>query len=293
MKTQTVELPDGAQTAVEWFDVEQAPEKALVAFLPALGVDVGFYRNMAREWARLGYRVAAIELRGMKQSSVRDVRSNNFGYNEVLNVDLATILPMIKREAAGKPFVIAGHSLGAQFALLHASRNSAAADGIVCFAGGSNYYDAMPPGQRLKRMIGIRAVRLIDQALGFFPGDKLGFGGRQPLNMILDWTHEALTGRYSVIGDPTNYDDALSRLSLPVLMISLSGDPLVPKTSATFLAGKLKQARVTQIELQASDYGLKKFDHFRWARKAGPVLAKVDEWVGRELQRRPEPTIQP
>lgn len=286
MKTQTVDLPDGTRTAVEWFDVEQTPEKATVAFLPALGVDVGFYRNMARDWARLGVRVATIELRGRKQSSVRDVRSCNFGYNEVLNVDLATILPRIKREAAGKPLVLAGHSLGAQLALLYASRDSGVADGIISFAGGSNYYGAMPPGQRLKRQIGIRAVRLIDQALGFFPGDKLGFGGRQPLNMILDWTHEALTGKYSVIGDPTSYDDALSRLSLPVLLISLSGDPLVPRTSATFLAGKLKQARITQIELKASDYGLKRFDHFRWARNAAPVLAKADAWMDRELHRR-------
>ena len=215
----------------------------------------------------------------MKQSSVRDVRANNFGYKEILNVDLATILPELKREAAGKPFWLSGHSLGGQFALLHASRHAAAADGIILIAGGSNYHGAMPDGQKLKRHIGLRFVRLVDQALGFFPGDKVGFGGRQPLNMILDWTHEALTGTYRVIGDATNYDDELSRLSLPVLMISLSGDPLVPKTSATFLARKLKQARVTQIELQAKDHGLPRFDHFRWARKPAPVLAKVDEWV--------------
>lgn len=292
MKTQTVDLPDGTQTAVESFDAEQTPEKAVVAFLPALGVDVGFYRIMAKEWARLGYRVATIELRGMKQSSVRDVRAHNFGYKEVLDVDLATILPAIKREAAGKPLLLAGHSLGGQFALLYASRNNGVADGIILIAGGSNYHGAMPRGQKLKRQIGLRAVRLIDQALGFFPGDKLRFGGRQPLNMMLDWTNEALTGKYSVTGDGTDYDEALSRLSLPVLMISLSGDPLVPKTSAAFLAGKLKQARVTQVELQASDYGMQRFDHFRWARKAAPVLAKVDEWVGRELQKSVEQTIQ-
>ena len=145
----------------------------------------------------------------------------------------------------------------------------------------------MPQGQKLKRQFGLRVVRLIDQALGFFPGDKLRFGGRQPLNMMLDWTHEALTGTYKVIGDPTNYDDELSRLSLPVLIISLSGDPLVPKTSATFLAGKLKRARVTQVELRASDYGLKSFDHFRWARNATHVLAKADEWASRELLKSP------
>jgi predicted alpha/beta hydrolase len=277
VKPQTFESSDRTRTVVEWFGEEAIPEKGLVVFLPALGTSVDSYRSMAKAWAGLGYRVATIELRGGKQNSVKDVRAHNFGYNEILNVDLASIVPRLRAEAAGQPFLLAGHSLGGQFALLYASRHPSEVDAVVLLAAGSNYYGAMPRGERFKRHFGLRAVRTIDQVLRFFPGDKLGFGGRQPLNMILDWTHEALTGRYRVIGNAADYDRDLGQLKAPVLMISLQGDTLVPKPSADYLARKLSQARITQIELRTE--GGKVHQHFRWVTKPAPILAQVDQWI--------------
>lgn len=275
--TQRIELPDGSRTVVEWFG--DSATKGLVVFLPALGVNVEYYRGFAAAWAQRGYRVATVEMRGMKQSSVRDVKRQNFGYNEVLNVDLATLIPALMQGQEGATVYLAGHSLGAQFALLHASRYPQGISGIVSFAGGSNYYDSMPSAMmRFKRHFGLRVVRLINRALGYFPGDKLGFGGRQPLNMIQDWTNEALTGRYRVIGDATDYNQAFEKLNLPVLLLSLSGDALVPRRCADFLAKKLKNARVTQIELHAKDYALKVFSHFGWVKRPDILLEQVALW---------------
>lgn len=281
MKSQPFELSDRAQTVVEWFGEETTPEKGLVVFLPALGASVDFYRTMAEAWAGLGYRVASIELRGGKQSSVQDVRAQNFGYNEVLNMDLASIVPKLRAEAAGRPFLLAGHSLGGQFALLYASRHPSEVDAVVLLAGGSNYYGAMPRGKRFTRHLGLRTVRAIDQVLRFFPGDKLGFGGRQPFNMILDWTQEALTGRYRVTGDPADYDHELGQLTVPVLMVSLQGDTLVPRPSADYLARKLTRAQVAQIELRAEDG--KAYHHFRWVKEPAAILAHVDQWISAQF----------
>lgn len=282
MKVQQFDLPDGARTVVEWFGAHTTPDRGLVVFLPALGVNVEYYRSLAEAWAGRGYRVATIEMRGMKQSSVGDVKRHNFGYNEVLNVDLATLLPALSQEAAGKPFYLAGHSLGAQFALLYASRHPQNISGIILLAGGSNHYRSLSSQMaRIKRYSSLRLVRLIDQMLGFFPGDKIGFGGRQPLNMILDWTHEALTGRYRIIGDSADYNKTIETLRVPALLLSLSGDALVPRTCADCLAQKLKQARVTQIELQAKDHGLEKFSHFSWVKKPDMVIEPVTLWMAK------------
>jgi predicted alpha/beta hydrolase len=281
LKSQPFELSDRAQTVIEWFGEETTPAKGLVVFLPALGASVDFYRPMAEAWAELGYRVATVELRGGKQSSVKDVRAENFGYNEILNVDLASIVPKLRAEAAGQPFVLAGHSLGGQFALLYASRHPSEADAVVLLAGGSNYYGALPPGRRFTRHLGLRTVHAINQILRFFPGDKLGFGGRQPFNMILDWTQEALTGRYRVKGDPADYEHELEQLKVPVLMVSLQGDTLVPRPSADYLARKLTRAQVAQIELLAE--GGKAYHHFRWVKTPAAILAQVDQWIGAQF----------
>ena len=281
MTSQPFELADRAQTVVEWFGEETTREKGLVVFLPALGASVDFYRTMAEAWAGLGYRVATVELRGGKQSSVKDVRAHNFGYNEILNVDLASIVPRLRGEAAGRPFLLAGHSLGGQLALLYASRHPSEIDAVVLLAGGSNYYGAMPRGKRFTRYLGLRTVRTIDQVLRFFPGDKLGFGGRQPFNMILDWTQEALTGRYRVTGDAADYDHDLEQLKMPVLMVSLQGDTLVPRPSADYLARKLPRTQVAQIELRAEDGTA--YHHFRWVKKPAAILAQVDQWIGAQF----------
>jgi predicted alpha/beta hydrolase len=278
LKSQPFELSDRARTVVEWFGEETSPAKGLVVFLPALGASIDYYRPMAEAWVGLGYRVATVELRGGKQSSIKIVRGQNFGYHEVLNVDLASIVPMLRTEAAGRPFLLAGHSLGGQFALLYASRHPREVDAVVLLAGGSNYYGAMPSGKRLTRHLGLRTIRSINQVLRFFPGDKLGFGGRQPFNMMQDWTEEALTGRYRVTGDPTDYDLELANLAVPVLMVSLHGDPLVPKCSADYLAKKLARAHVAQIEHRTEDG--KAHHHFRWVKKPAEILAHVDHWIG-------------
>jgi predicted alpha/beta hydrolase len=283
LNRQPFELPDRERTVVEWFGENTTAGKGMVAFLPALGASVDFYRTMAEAWAEQDYRVATVELRGGKQSSVKNVRANNFGYNEILNVDLATIVPRLRAEAGGRPFLLAGHSLGGQFALLYASRHPSEVDAVVLLAGGSNYYGAMPAGKRLTRHVALRAVRIIDQLLRFFPGDKLGFGGRQPFNMILDWTQEALTGKYVVTGDAADYDRDLAQLKVPVLMVSLEGDTLVPRPSADYLARKLTRAQVTQIELRADDG--KAYHHFRWVKTPAAILAAVDHWVGVQFSR--------
>jgi predicted alpha/beta hydrolase len=282
LKSQPFEVSDRARTVIEWFGEEAPPEKGLIVFLPALGASVDFYRPMAEAWAALGYRVATVELRGGKQSSVKDVRAHNFGYNEVLNVDLASIVPALRAQAAGRPFLLAGHSLGGQFALLYASRHPSDVDAVVLLAGGSNYYGAMPRGKRFTRHLGLQTVRTIDQVLRFFPGDKLGFGGRQPFNMILDWTQEALTGRYIVTGDPADYDHELELLKVPVLMVSLQGDTLVPRPSADYLASKLTRAQVAQIELVAPDGT--PYHHFRWVKQPAPILSQVDRWISAQFR---------
>ena len=137
-------------------------------------------------------------------------------------------------------------------------------------------------GARSRRHVAIRLVRLVNAALGYFPGHKLGFGGRQPRNLIADWTYEALTGKYRLTGDATDYDAALATIELPVILISLAGDPLVPNSCANFLARKLLAARLTQVELQARDHGLPGFHHFRWVRTPAPVLDAIERWVDTE-----------
>ena len=253
-------------------------EKGLVVFLPALGASVDFYRTMAEAWAALGYRVATVELRGGRQSSVKDVRAQNFGYNEVLNVDLASIVPRLRAEAAG------GTSCSRVTASAGSSRCSMPAvirrrlTASCCWRADSNYYGAMPPGQRFTRHLGLRLVRVIDQVLRFFPGDKLGFGGRQPFNMMLDWTQEALTGKYRVKGDPADYNRELEQLDGAGADGLLAGGHAGSATQRG-LPGHEAHPRPGCPDRAPAEDG-KAYHHFRWVKKPAAILAQVDQWIG-------------
>ena len=84
--------------------------------------------------------------------------------------------------------------------------------------------------------------------------------------------------RQSHVGKGADYDRDLEELDLPVLMVSLRGDALVPRASADYLAGKLVRAQVAQFELHLEDGST--YHHFRWVKQPERILAQVDQWIG-------------
>lgn len=281
MRSQNIPLSDGAETVIEWFGDDQASTQGVIVFFPALGVPIRYYHRLAEAWSGRGYRIALVETRGQPQSSIDDVKRHNFGYREVVTVDMVSVMKAIREEVGDEPVYLAGHSLGGQFALMYASRFDDPIDGIILIAAGSNYHRTLSgTAKRLARHINIRLTRLINKTLRYFPGDKLGFGGRQPLNMMNDWSFEGLNGRYRVTNDSFDYDAALENLKASVLMVSLEGDPLVPRSCADFLAAKLSSASVHQHTLEAKLFGRKAASHFGWAKQPDPVLDALDTWVG-------------
>lgn len=280
MKVQQVDLSDGECTVIEWFGENIPAPRAAIIFFPALGVNIQYYRSLGKAWSDLGYRVGCMEMRGMKRSSVKNIKRRNFGYYEALNIDIPTIIDLAMQKSGDLPLYLAGHSLGAQFALLYSARSAYPVAGIILLASGSNYYNSLPTWiLRRKRQIGILTIRFITHFLGFFPGDRLGFGGRQPQNIMLDWTEEGLTGRYRVINDPLDYNAVIEAVDLPVLFVSMIGDKFVPRSCVDVLAKKLKCAQVTQVEVGIQNQDISIINHFSWVRQPHAVLDHVEQWM--------------
>ncbi|MDX1490248.1 MAG: alpha/beta fold hydrolase [Pseudohongiellaceae bacterium] len=272
MKVETVQMSDGTSTQVHHFDSADIPQGTIV-FLAALGVSISYYRTLAQLLAERGFNVALIETRGMRFSSVNDVKQDNFGYKEILDTDLDTILPHIRQLHASLPLWIGGHSLGGQLALLYASKQRVATDGVFLIASGSNYYANLPGLlPRLRRRIGFGAVQLISNLLGYFPGHRLGFGGRQPKNLVKDWTHEGKNGHYRVVNCEQNYEHYIATFPRPVVMLCVKEDKLVPTACAQYLANKLKRSTVDVVEIDSTQNGLMPFDHFNWAKNPTIII---------------------
>src|SRR4051794_14554416 len=109
-EVENLDVPNGGRVGVQWYGSSKGAKSA-IALLPALGVSVRYYRELARVLAGNGHVVAAISLREASPS-FRELRQHDYGYKDVLDTDLAAVIPAIQKRVGSTPLYLVGHSLG-------------------------------------------------------------------------------------------------------------------------------------------------------------------------------------
>lgn len=279
VREQTIHFKDQTQTSITVYGGKRISIEPLFLILPALGVRADYYQLLAYTIAHAGFYAVTMDWRGTGKSSVQVNRKTRFGYHEILTTELPEIIQVIKASYPGHPIYLLGHSLGGQIGLLYAALNPQTFSGAVLVAAGSNYYKNLDIPRRFGRYVNLNLIRWITLLCGYFPGDKLGFAGRESKPMILDWLHEAMTGRYSIRNSSQDYETLLARMDIPILFITLVDDVMVTAKCARYLAAKLVTARVSRVELNMIGDQFKKIDHFNWAKKPAPVMETILKWL--------------
>lgn len=250
----------------------------VVVFLTALGVGSRYYKNFLNGLANKGINIVAVDIRGVGSSTVKASKHVNFGYKDILDIDLPRISSEINKIFPKAKRYWAGHSIGAQFCLLYASKNNDI-DGVISIAGGSNYWQTMPSYKRIQRIFNIYLVQIITKVMGYFPGNILKFGGLQGKNLMLDWCFEGINGFYRIVGCDFDYKKSLEMMQIPTLFVSLDGDTYVPIASSMHMVDKLTNSNKEIVLLNAGDCDVKKVDHFKWARSGDCIADVVNKWI--------------
>jgi predicted alpha/beta hydrolase len=252
-----------------------------VVFLPALGVPLAYYDRLLDIWAGDGRRVVGVEHRGQPMSPVAGGRRGQFGYSQMIRQDLPAVfaLPEVRQAAR---VVLVGHSMGGALALLSTAAGIVAPHAIVTIATGTSRCDAeFGAWRRARRYVGIRTVRAITRVLGYWPGDRLGFAGRQPRTVMRDWAYEASHGRFRLHRDDFDYEAALAELTTPRLMLGIEGDHLINPRAVALLARRASRAE----RLQVRPDGARTVNHFSWARHTPAAVAgAIDHWLAGTLR---------
>jgi predicted alpha/beta hydrolase len=243
------------------FDAPESTQRLL--FIPALGTPVKFYRHFAAALCRLGLSVTVMELRGYGDSLYRVGRGTDFGMEDLLADVLASYRSLCE-QSPDIEVIVGGHSLGGHLAMLAAAQLQASElpvpNKLLMVAHGMPYWRYYRGTMQVKILVIVALIRCLAPLLGYFPGHRLGFAGREALTVMRDWSRWALGGRY-----PEKFYAGLASYSGHVYGIDIEGDIMTPAVVSQKTADVMSKARHSRslISLSHTSANL----HHAWAKK--------------------------
>ena len=275
--TEQVNLPAGAGYAmpVHWFGASTA--KANIILMAALGMGARFYLPLATALQGAGFNVALLEQRGHGDSPWRPSRRCDWGFREPLVDEIPVALEWLEQTAPDLPIYLMGHSLGGHFAAIAAGLYPDKVAGVILVACGSPWVGGFEGATARKLKFLCTLIPPACALFGYYPGDRLGFGGREARTLMSDWLSVARTSRYQAVGLSDDLDCGIARYRGPVLCLRMEDDDFAPAAAVHAVTDKFIQAPVTHRLLDGEEID-DRADHFRWARSPSAVVAQVDGW---------------
>lgn len=253
-------------------------------WLPALGVTARHYLRLAETLAKRGVNVAVHEWRGAGSSNLRASRQCDWGYRELLEHDIPASFDAARSALPDMRWVSAGHSIGGQFACLHAATNPGASAAIAMVASGSPYWKTFPANKQwLMRMVP-PIVDVVTAVCGYYPGKRIGFAGTEARTLMRDWAQSARTGHYSAYIENVDYERSMREFAKPVLNIRLADDALCPTESCEWLLGKFPGIDAQRASLSASEFESGQASHFSWLKEPGPIAQRIANWIQQQFE---------
>jgi predicted alpha/beta hydrolase len=247
------------------------PACPIAVLFPAMGVRASFYDPFAREMSRRGVPVIAVDLRGQGGSSERAASGADFGYREIVEMDIPAAVAAAESRFPRRAVIVVGHSFGGQLAALSLASGLARIEGLVLVASGTGHLRAWPWPRRARVLPVVAAIGLASAVLPWYPGRRLGFFGNQPRKLMRDWTRVAFTGRYPL--EPSE------PLSLPVLSLEIEGDLVAPAASTEALLQRFDPESVIRWTLPPALFHGGWERHFSWAKEPAPAVDAIRGWM--------------
>jgi predicted alpha/beta hydrolase len=280
IKTETLAItsPDGAEIKALFYRPQRPAQNPTLFFLlPAMGVMAAYYRPVGQALAEQGYSVMLCDLRGQGTSN-RKAPKAKFGYKELLEQDLPAYIDAAQEHCPDKKLIMLGHSFGGHLSLLYASAHPNSVSAVAIIASGSVWYKAYAGAQKFKIWFGTQSSVLLSALFRYFPGDKIGFGGKQPKAIMRDWARQGRTGRFKPKGSAINYEAKMADASFPLFALSIDNDTFAPHSATDHLIGKLPKAALTRHRFTPTGPNKNKVNHFRWVKYHDGILNTLVGW---------------
>lgn len=270
-----LQLPGGTRTSIQGAAADDDGSPVLL-LLPAMGVAAGYYGPFIDALAAEGVTAAVVDYPGQGESRPVVGRRHDYGYGALATAWLDAAAQALAETFPGRPVVLAGHSLGGQVLLTRLARRSTEVVGAVLIGSGSPYWRAQP--SPLTILVQTQTMAAVTALLRYWPGHRIGFGGRQPRTLVAEWARFARSG--VLAPDGAAVEPRLVDVEVPLLAIDLDNDELAPPGSVDHLVSKLPRASVDRWRFRKDDGAPgRPVDHYSFARSPQGLVEKVAGWV--------------
>jgi predicted alpha/beta hydrolase len=120
-------------------------------------------------------------------------------------------------------------------------------------------------------------IPILTSLFGFYPGERVGFGGREYKRLMLDWRCWALKGGYDFPGR-IGLEDAIAKYKGPYLSVAFDGDHFISELALDYSRSRLTGASHTHVCLTKEEQG-NHLGHFDWAKEPIGVVRLVTAWI--------------
>lgn len=267
---------DDYQVPLQLFRAQQPGHSIL--FLPALGMSARYYEPLGRCLAKNGINCVLFEQRGHGDSSLRAGWRTNYGAREWLEQDIPAAIQWMQGDLPNTRLIIMGHSLGGHYAACYAGLHPQQVQAVILSACGTPWANAYTGKTRSQLKFLYYMIPLLTHTLGYYPGDKLGFGGREARRLMSDWRSIVPDNIYHAEGMQMDFEAAISQYTGPVLGLRYDADHMAPKKAIDVVLDKFTNADVRRELLLSEQLGFRA-DHNKWARQPDKVVGLIVEWL--------------
>ncbi|MBH0776518.1 alpha/beta hydrolase family protein [Nocardia bovistercoris] len=255
----------------------ETPDAPVVLIIPAMAMKARNYLALAKALHAQGLSVATCDLRAHGEAAPALGEHTDFGYREMLEIDMPALVGAVRERFPSAPLYLFGHSLGGQLALLFAAAEPERVAGVITIGTGTVFWYAFGPRRWFEAISQIQWIGMVARVKGHWPGGVL-IPAPMPGGVMIDWSVHSLTSYYRPRGSKRRYNALLSRMTLPVLPISLSDDVLGPKSNVDFLVSRMPKARVSRWHIDENSE-IANRDHFLWTKDSAAIARVLGAWI--------------
>jgi len=283
-KIQSIRLEDPEAVEVLFTFYQASHAKKTLVYTPAMGVPAKFYHKLAEQFVNYGYHVAVLELRGHGRSNVRVGHLTDFGYDHIVQQDIHSLVTHLSDQYPSLSIVLGGHSLGAQFSLLYASRYPELIDALLLMACASPDSSNFRGRQKAQVFIAPYLFSLVSNIIGHHPGKTFGFGATESKTLINDWSYLAKTGCFKNGNDDFDYEQAIKTLKKQIFVYSFETDQFAPAEAVNAINAKCVASDLKHYVFK-SDVLSFKANHLNWAKYGHEIVPTIHQDLGQSHAR--------